>query len=488
MASAASSSSGQGALFELVARGVKDAYFMKDDRASVHPYDPRYDPSTPHLAERRTTIPINRTLFGGTFEVELEAYGDVLTECSLEIELPTWLPPLPLTTGTQPVDPSIANGLYSVVGSDGTSYGYVNGVGYFLFESIQFYQDQHMIQEWSGDGLFARQMTQDTHTHAFLALSRAGYTATAQDAARAIALRATPSSLRVDLPLPGLQGSYGALDCGFPLVALPHQTFRFKITLRRLEDLVVCSDELTVKPAPWNVAAFHYTDRDGNLHTVPPRSLLDIGHPRVTLATVQRYVTVDMQRHLQTMQIPYRKWFENRFTFGELDYIMIDKGGVSAVTRRLEGRHPAERLLWFFRQSTATDRNRLDDFTNPNELADRTFYNTMKFVIAGRDRELPQPSMLWNTVGPHAKDDRGSVGTGIGAIRWSISNDFRTSVRQMEGTVNFSTADRPTLYLELANVASNPRIAQRLVEFRVWIESWNVYEIQNGRGRPMFAN
>lgn len=480
----------QGALFELVARGVKDKYFVKDDPASVHPYDPRYDPAAPHLAERRTMIPVNRTLFGGSFEVELDAYGDVLTECSFEIDLPTWLPPLPLLAGTQPVDPAVANGLYTVTTSvGGVAYGYVNGVGYFLFESIQFYQDQHLLMEWSGDALFARQMTQDSHAHAFLALERGGYTRSGDATVGvAIARRATPGTLRVDLPLPGLQGGYDGLDVGFPLVALPHQSFRLKVTLRRLEDLVVCSDPLTIQPAPWNVPAFQYTDREGTVHTVPPVSLLDMGHPRVVLSTVQRYVTPEVQRELQTVQIPYRKLFENRFTFGELDYIMIDKGGVSAVTRRLDGRHPAERILWFFRQSTATDRNRLDEFTNPNELTAQTFYNTMKFVIAGRDRELPQPSMLWNTVGPHAKDDRGSVGTGIGAIRWSISNDFRTSVRQMEGTVNFSTADRPTLYLELANVASNPRIAQRLVEFRVWIESWNVYEIQNGRGRPMFAN
>ncbi len=36
---AISQSSGQGALFELVARGVKDNYFVKDSPESVFPYN-----------------------------------------------------------------------------------------------------------------------------------------------------------------------------------------------------------------------------------------------------------------------------------------------------------------------------------------------------------------------------------------------------------------------------------------------------------------
>ena len=88
-------SSGQGALFELVARGVKDHYFVKDSKESVFPYDARYESSVHHLAERKTIIPLNDTAFGQTFEVEIDAYGDVLTECALEVDLPTWLPSLP---------------------------------------------------------------------------------------------------------------------------------------------------------------------------------------------------------------------------------------------------------------------------------------------------------------------------------------------------------------------------------------------------------
>jgi hypothetical protein len=60
--------------------------------------------------------------------------------------------------------------------------------------------------------------------------------------------------------------------------------------------------------------------------------------------------------------------------------------------------------------------------------------------------------------------------------------------RQPEGSVNLSTADRPTLYLELANIRSNPFLAQRKCEMRVFSEAWNVYEVKEGRGRVMFAS
>ena len=90
------SAQGQGALFELVARGVKDKYFVADQKESDFTYTARYDASIPHLGERRTTVPVNGTAFGTTFEVEIDSYGDVLTECALEMELPSWIPSLPL--------------------------------------------------------------------------------------------------------------------------------------------------------------------------------------------------------------------------------------------------------------------------------------------------------------------------------------------------------------------------------------------------------
>lgn len=484
-------SSGAGALFELIARGIKDKFFMKDDKSSHFPYDARYESSTHHLAERRIEIPITQTQFGASFIVNVPKYADIMTECAFEIDLPSWFPPL--TIGEQPISPETVNGLYPITSTTGLSFGYVNCVAYFLFEKIQFYQDQFLIQEWSGDGLLARDMSNGSWNSSFLHQTNGGLT---DESVRSLQLRATPGHLRITLPLPGMQCPE---DGGFPLTALHWQTFHFKVTLRKLEDLVVCSDKTVYKPAPWNIPLFTYTANQ--IYTFAPKSFVEIGHPTITLSTIQHYVPPDIQDELRstTIQIPFRKWFENHFTFNELDYISLDTGGSAAVTRRLDGRHPTERIFWFFRNQTQLDQNRLDSFYNdyfdshpitPNQPYTTPYgeyYYRLKLMIAGKERENIHEPFLWNHIVQSAKNEKAN-GKQIGNMVWSNGHTFGTifpAPRQPEGTVNLSTADRPTLYIELANITS---AAQRKSEMRLYTEGWNVYEIKDGRGRMLFSS
>lgn len=512
------SSQAQGALFELVARGVKDKYFLGETKESEFIYDASYSPSLPHLGERRTIVPVNGTAFGTTFDVEIEPYGDVLTECALEIQMPTWFPPLPLGGGAGAggasgcIAPSVVNGLYPITSvAGGESYGYVNGMGYFLFEKIQWYQDQILIQEWSGDGLLAKQLTEGSYHHGALRLSQGGWQDTVErTAVRNLQLRATPGMLRVHLPLPGLQSP---MDTGLPLVAMTWQTLRLRVTLRTLEELVVCSDTGVLSPAPWNVPAFTYTDTEngGAVRTVEPLRRPDIGAPTVLLAMVQRYVSPEAQQKMRSerFEIPFRRMYENRFSFGELNYIQLDKGGTAAVTKRLEGRHPTERLMWLFRLQENMDKGRLDDWRNPYfethpttetqplTWPDGGFYYRLKLLIAGRDREYLESGTTWDVIAPWAKAERVSGsggfggGSGLGVMDWGLGDQVGVrypTERVPTGTVNFSMADRPTLYLELSNVPSHPVRAERVVEMRVWSEAWGVYVVEEGRGRAMFAS
>ena len=501
-------SSGQGALFELIARGVKDTYFVKDSNQSNFAYDARYHSSCHHLEERRTEVPITNTTFGNTFEVNVPAYGDIMTECSFEIEMPTWFPRIPRVPRGRHCDPKMVNDLYPIVSNDAAqiSYGYVNHIGYFLFEKIQFFQDQYLIQEWSGDGLLVKQQSEGSWNSSFLDQVQGGLIQsvnlqTNEITARGLQFRATPGHLQIKLPLPGMQCPG---DMGFPLVAAQWQSFRIRATLRKLEDLIVCTDPTIVKPAPWQVPEFIYHFDDGTPYVFAPLSLLDIGQPTILLSTVQHYVPPRVQQEFRSgvFQIPFRRQFENNFTFGELDYIPLDKGGTAAVTRRLDGRHPTERIFWFFRNTNALDRNQLDNFTNdyfadhaPTETQPYTvpageFYYNIKLVIAGKDRELLHEPYLWKSINHLVKDEKDS-GVSVGEMKWSLGEQYGTvypAERSPEGTVNFSTADRPTLYLELANVTSNPLLAQRKSEFRVFTEGWAVYEFKEGRCRLLFGN
>jgi hypothetical protein len=505
-------SSGQGALFELVARGNKDTYFLKDSKESLFPYDASYKSSSHHLAERRTFVPINGTTWGNTFEVEIDPYGDIMTECEFEVELPTWLPNLPIHPGGPSYPPNVANGLYPITSTNSErSYGYVNYAAYFLFEKIQFYQDQFLIQEWSGDGLLAKQLSEGSYNSSFLQQKLGGLinpfnTTTNTPLDRGIQLRATPGNLTIRLPLPGLQCPG---DGGFPLVAMAWQKLRIKATLRKLEDLVVCSDITLYKYNnnefyPWNVPSFTYSYDDGSTNTFEPIQLIDIPSPTILLSTIQHYVPPRVQEELRSnpIQIPFRRQYENDFTFGELDYISLDKGGVSAVTRRLDGRHPTEKIFWFFRTQNALDRNQLDNFDNdyfdsrpptatqPYTIYPRGFFYEMKLIIAGKDRENSHEPFVWQDICQLVKDEKAS-GLGIGEMKWSTGANYGTvypAPRQPEGTVNFTTADRPTLYIELANIIGNINTGKRKSEFRVFTEGWNVYDIREGRGRLLFAS
>jgi len=83
-----SQTSAEGSLYELVARGVKDKYFIQDDAKAIHPFDWRYMKYPATIPEERWTVPINPGRFGGTCEFEFELPADVLIEAYLEISLP----------------------------------------------------------------------------------------------------------------------------------------------------------------------------------------------------------------------------------------------------------------------------------------------------------------------------------------------------------------------------------------------------------------
>jgi hypothetical protein len=303
---------------------------------------------------------------------------------------------------------------------------------------------------------------------------------------RTIAARATPGTLRLAIPLPGLQAPG---DGGFPLCCVPVQSYRFRIKLRKLEDLIV-SDSLDYKPNPFS-KQFEYDFSNGYVQQVQPVARESFGQPTIVLETRQAYIDPDVRANLQTMRhsIPFRRPFENIFTFGPPDFAALDVSSIAASSRRLDACHPVERLQIFFRTANALDQNRYTDFTNPLS-PDGQFYSQMKLIIAGRDREFLQSPMVWQDIMAYAKDEIDS-GYNFSEMRWNLGDMYsmvRPFSRNPNGSVNFTTADRPTLYFQLNNVPVQTISQQRKTELRVFMEGWNVYEIEQGRGRLLFAN
>ena len=93
----------EGSLYELVARGNKDVYFIDDAKTAKNLFDTRYGPTPPHLHEIRRLPPLNTADFGRSFEFQIEMAGDVFIDPTLLIDLPSWLPPTQTSLNPQSV-------------------------------------------------------------------------------------------------------------------------------------------------------------------------------------------------------------------------------------------------------------------------------------------------------------------------------------------------------------------------------------------------
>jgi hypothetical protein len=475
MAAPGSESITPGALFELVARGNKDKYFLSDELTKAEsPFNNIYDSSEPHLGEVRTTVPNNEVNFGKMVEFTLETFGDVLTDMSVLVRMPTWLPSLPVTVGGTTYPPSDANSQYHIVSTpSGTSYGWVRGIAYLLFEKIQIFQDNVLLQEVSGDSLLALDQTSSTNVQYYL---RAAISGMHNGSAREVAFNATPGILRLRIPFPGLAGKY---DGGLPLCALREQTFRVRFWLREAEKLWESSPQRTVETvAPWNTT-FTVPGIVSGVSLQGGRSAL--GSPELLLETRQIYLTDDQISELRSthLKIPFVQFYDETFTIGEKDYEGFDRGGVALVQRRMEGRHPMERLLLNFRNAEWLETGQL--WRNGGA----EFYNSVGFLVAGKDREYAWPSAVLHTVNGLVKDERYMASRDTSELRWSIPEGLGPN-RMPTGTVNFSTASRPTLTIDLKNVT--PYCGQRLTYLQVCGESWALYEVRDGRGRLVFID
>ena len=84
--------SSEGSLFELVARGEKDKYFISDKLTASVPFSYNMATWPATLDETRQTQAFNAIDFGRTVEWEMDAFGDLLVSAAFVIDLPTWLP------------------------------------------------------------------------------------------------------------------------------------------------------------------------------------------------------------------------------------------------------------------------------------------------------------------------------------------------------------------------------------------------------------
>jgi hypothetical protein len=439
-------------------------------------------------------------------------------ETSLEITLPSWLPPeMVAYNNTSDTHVQHAPG-------NKTYYGYVNGIAYFLFEKIQIFQDKILLQEVSGDSLYVANLNKGSWNQGFLTQQLAGV----HDGSYLSIMRnATPGPLKLQLPMIGC-GWPG--DKGLPLCGLRNQTFRLRLWLRPLEQLIesvtitdtgdtdVIVDPpynpgpyTTSNPPDYRITPWGQTftqDRDGIpdvTAVAPPRS--EMKQPTIILKTKQLYLLNEARDQLakETIEIPYIRYFDNQFSINQLDYAPIDRGGAANIVKFLDANYTVERILTYFRNTTSIFRNRLWDFENsatktpvippPNNptvgtLNNGQFYNSVQLTIAGQLREGPWDSDVWQQVMTDAKEER-SLSRNICEMNWARGwriDDMPPAAREPSGGINFTTADRPMLTVGLNDIITDPTLGYKQAQMVSCCESWALYRIRNGRGGLEYAN
>jgi len=464
--------SAEGSLLELVARGKKDVYFMNSEKNAIVPfsYNMKTWPATLH--ETRQTQPLNMIDFGRSVEWDMEVFGDILISAALVVELPTWLPLI--------IAPLNQTNIIS--DASGQTYGYTQGVGAFLFEQIQFYQDQLLLQEFSGDFLYAWTHLNSSLSQEALLLTEMGCHS---GSPLEIQRNANPRKLTLRLPLIGCAHPD---EGGLPFVALPGQKYRIRCKIRRLEDLIESSSQ-AVKPAPWTRSDLSLRNKNGNITPFIPLTREQIGKPLITLETTQCYVRQDLQALLRQtrIEIPFLRPFENKLSLDPSDYVAVGNGGASYITKRIDGRHPAESLLLFFQSEYNIERNQLWNFKNP--LGTGEYYNTLQLLIAAKEREKLWDNKLWQHISPWVKCEK-TPGIPLSFLSFSVGPQYGYKApeqRKPTGSINFTAADRPTLWMDLQDTLPTSS-GQKRVTLRAITIGWGLYLVDEGRGTLLYGN
>jgi hypothetical protein len=296
---------------------------------------------------------------------------------------------------------------------------------------------------------------------------------------------ATPKKLTLRLQLIGCAHTD---EGGFPFVSLPGQKFRLRCKIRRLEDLVESSSQ-AIKPTPWSRSDLKVTDVNNNQTSFQSLTREQIAKPLIILETTQRYVRQDLQALLKKnkFQIPFLRPFENKLSLDPTDYIAVGNGGLSLITKRIDGRHPSESLMIFFQSEYNLERNQLWNFKNPKGSGQ--YYNSMQLLIAAKQREKIWDNNLWEKISPWTKAEKTS-GIPISWISFTIGPQYGSigpEMRRPSGTVNFTNADKPTIWMDITDTLPT-LLGQKRVTMRAITIGWGIYNIEDERGTLAFGN
>lgn len=353
-----------------------------------------------------------------------------------------------------------------------------------MLERIQIFQDQILIHESYGEYLEWRLRQSYGYTTTYLVAGEVGSRA---ETPLGIGRSATNLELRVPFPVFGWQYLN---DPGLPLCALRKQRFRIRVYLRNYQELVVASDG-RLAPQPWGGKPLVVQATQG-------------GPLDTSLKTLEEYVMKNLFINLEQTVVYVPKdvqiWFNSRILHFPFQSVQFAKYTIEDNVMTAASQNPAavyqiplnidfigsiDRLLLGFRSAASTEAGQR---TNLRAANDVPFIRSVRLNIANIDRIKKWNLPIVREVTAYWKSQRMALDLSNAELPQEIYTltfgGFDAA--SPAGTINFTRAVLPTVYVVLNPTRYDRRNISRKTYALLYGESWNVYQVNNGVGKMIF--
>jgi len=459
-----------GGLLDLVSRGKKDTFFTQNPKISyfhsVYPKQPAF------TQEIRITQARNNQDWGKWTDFEIEAIGDIVKHFVLLIDLPTWLP----------IAQALNNPTSITTDLNGVEYGYTQDIGTALIDKVQVFNDQLLLHEFWGQWLNWRAGQQPQKAIYGRLNGRR------PPGPNSIAKNATPQRLRVYLPIMGNQFQD---DMGLPVTALRNQRFRIRVYLRKLEEVIEASDG-RLHPKPWAQTFKQQTSRNSQPHQFQTLQRNEIPGPVLSLETTQVYIPRDSQEYLRrtVLYLPFQEVQQCAFTIEDVKWLPVINTNVSVILPLpLDFIGPTSRIT-VGAQTEASIFAGQHYQLNPPSGGANSFLRNLRLNMGTIDRINRWTDIILRDVANYYKSftESRDPNDGVNNIYTMTFGPKEKEQHRPLGTFNLSRSLQATLYVDLAAIAADPRLNSRKSFIIVYGESWNIFEIKDGKGKVMFAD
>jgi hypothetical protein len=353
-----------------------------------------------------------------------------------------------------------------------------------MLEKIQVFQDQILIHEAYGEYLDWRLRQSYGYTTTYLV---AGEIGSRVETPLGIGRSATNISLRVPFPVFGWQYLN---DPGLPLCALRKQRFRIRVHLRHYSELVVASDG-RLAPQPWGgkplrVQASESGPVDTSLRTLDEPVMKGL-HMMLEQTAVYLPKDVQIWFNSQTFRFPFQTVQHQQYTLEDnlMTAASQNPAAVYQLPLNIDFIGSMDRLILGFRSAAATEAGQR---TNLRASNGKPFIRTVRLNIANIDRIKLSALPIVREVTSYWKSQRMALDLASPELPQEIYTlTFGGFDGAMPaGTVNFTRASLPVLFVTLNAIPYDLRNISRQTFAQLYGESWNVYEVSNGVGKMMF--